>query len=522
MRAWRRALALVAIAQVTLSIHTPAARSQEPDGSDARAASAGGTFPAGPRDAASRSAWLSREIEAAIVAQPDLAGARVGVAVTDLRSGASLYSRAGDDRFNVASNAKLVTTAAALDMLGPGFRYRTSFVVERLEPHGVVPGNLYVRGQGDPSLGTHEVQAVVDQLWRQGIKRIRGGIVIDDSYFDGVNTPPHFDEQKKSNAYYRAPIGAVSFNFNRVNIYVRPDSTGVGPAVIMLEPDSSYIKITSSVLTVESGRTRIHVRAKRTSRHFELAFTGQIHMNAGMRRFRYRVADPVQYLGTTLHRMLRRRGIRIGRTRIRAGKIPTRTRTLTWQVSPRLAVLVRGLGKFSNNYVAEMLLKTIGAEQVALGARPATWEDGLSAVRGWLRDKADLPDGRYRYDNGSGLFDATEFSPKQIVSVLAAAHNDFRFGAEFVSSLSIAGTDGTLRRRMRGTPAQGRVRGKTGTLARVSALSGFAAANSLRPLAFSVLIGDMPKRRRWRAKAAARALQDRIAALIAIAADGDT
>jgi serine-type D-Ala-D-Ala carboxypeptidase/endopeptidase (penicillin-binding protein 4) len=193
--------------------------------------------------------------------------------------------------------------------------------------------------------------------------------------------------------------------------------------------------------------------------------------------------------------------------------------------SPPLAVLVRGMGKYSNNFVAEMVLKSVGAESrprppPAPGAAPAppppaTWADGQTAVRRWLVDQVGLPAGSFRYDNGSGLFDATSFSPRQIAAVLRAVYRDFRIGPDFVASLATAGADGTLRSRLVGGAADHRVRAKTGTLDRVVALSGYAAASGTRPLAFSIVINDLAVKRGGTAKADARALVDEVAALLA-------
>jgi D-alanyl-D-alanine carboxypeptidase/D-alanyl-D-alanine-endopeptidase (penicillin-binding protein 4) len=189
---------------------------------------------------------------------------------------------------------------------------------------------------------------------------------------------------------------------------------------------------------------------------------------------------------------MQREGITLGRKRIDTDRVPTRARPLVTHDSPSFAVLVRGLGKYSNNYVAEMVLKTIGAETKAGEAR-ATWEHGLSAVREYLESTVKLEPGSYRYENGSGLFDSNEFTPRQMVKVLSAAHRDYRYGPDFVASLSIAGVDGTLSKRMDEGPAARQVRAKTGTLATVSALAGYAAIDGRAPLAFAVFVNDFPK-----------------------------
>ena len=177
--------------------------------------------------------------------------------------------------------------------------------------------------------------------------------------------------------------------------------------------------------------------------------------------------------------------------------------------SQPLSVIVRSLGKYSNNYVAEMLLKTMGAELVARG-RPATWDDGLEVVRHFLNEELGFDPDSYRYDNGSGLFDASSFTPRHIVAVLASGHRDYQYGSELLSSLAVAGTDGTMRTRLSGEPGERIVRAKTGTLMEVSALSGYAAIDGRAPIAFSILMDGVPRRGRRDA----RDLQDEIAAAL--------
>jgi D-alanyl-D-alanine carboxypeptidase/D-alanyl-D-alanine-endopeptidase (penicillin-binding protein 4) len=227
------------------------------------------------------------------------------------------------------------------------------------------------------------------------------------------------------------------------------------------------------------------------------------------------VDDPQAYAGESFRAILKERGVRVRRP-ARRGRAPAAARLLGFVESEPMNVLVHALGKNSDNFVAEALLKTIAAEHRAGEAgggmapdAPATWKDGIAAVEHFLGEEIGLPAGSFRYGNGSGLFDATAISPAQIVAVLVAAHQSMRYGPDLMASLSIAGVDGTLRRRMAGTPAEQHVRAKTGTLATVIALSGYAAVDARRPVAFSIIINDLTAT--WAAREQARSLQDRIA-----------
>jgi D-alanyl-D-alanine carboxypeptidase/D-alanyl-D-alanine-endopeptidase (penicillin-binding protein 4) len=170
------------------------------------------------------------------------------------------------------------------------------------------------------------------------------------------------------------------------------------------------------------------------------------------------------------------------------------------------------MNKSSDNYFAESVLKTLGAETRATPA-PASWADGIAAVQAYLA-KLGLPPGTYRSDNGSGLFSATDVSPKQMVTLLRGAHKDYRIGPDLLASLPVGGMDGTLARRWPTSAARGRVRAKTGTLATVTTLAGYVGVDSARPLAFAILVNDIPTGQKGPARAMADDMLDAIVAYL--------
>lgn len=452
-------------------------------------------------------AGLAEAIERAITLRRGaLGGARIGIAAVDLTTGEYLFERDADEGFNTASNTKIVTTAAALALLGPEYRLRTEVLAEELDDAGTVTGDLYLRGRGNPGFGSDSMQELCRAVVDAGVKKIAGGIAIDASYFDGVDLPPHFDEQPDEHASFRAPIGATSLNFNMFTVTVQPAPRGTGAARVSIDPANDYIALTHTVSTVARGRTRLRIDSVEEKGTLKLVVSGQIRRDASPRRFRRRAPDPVAFAGTALRRALVAHGISVGKKRVVTATAPETARLIALHESPPLAVLVRGLGKYSNNYVAEMLLKVIGAEIVADGT-PASWSHATGAVERFLIDIVGLAPGSFRYGNGSGLFESNQFTPRQMTRVLAHAARDFRWGPDLLGSLSIAGADGTLSRRLEDGPAERRIRAKTGTLAQVSALSGFAAIDGRRPIAFSVLVNDIPL---WKT-GDARALQDAVA-----------
>jgi len=500
----------LAVVALFISFHTPAALGQKPS-RGVKAVGGVSPAPAAGADASARKAWLAKRIDALIKDSKRLRRARIGILVKDLKTGDVLYGKDANGSYNVASNVKIVTTAAALALLGPGYSYRTSFMTKKREAGGIID-ELYVRGRGDPSIGTAELLEMVERLRLRGVREIKGGITIDDTYFDDVVSPPHFAEKPKVQAAWRAPVSALSLNYNAVVVSIRAKKEDSGKPTIRVFPRNSYVRIVNKVDVVTSGRTNVRVDVKTRAKFMELKFSGRMRKNQPQ-RYKYRIASPRHYFGTALRRMLVKRGIKVGRRELRARKLRGRLKTLVLRKSPAMAELLRGLGKYSNNYVAEVALKTIGARKKE-GRGSATWNDGLRAVRGYLVKTVGLKASAFRYGNGSGLFNSNRFTPRQLVKVLTTAHGDFRYGPDLAASMATAGIDGTLRKRMRRTTATGRVRAKTGTLAKASALSGYAGKTSQHQLAFAIVINDM--HHGLRTKRDARLLQDHIAqALVA-------
>src|SRR5690606_21404379 len=267
---WQRAALAAAALASTCSIHTPAARSSQGEaaGAAGRAAAQGGGIDrraARPPDLDDRARFLARRIDEIVAARAaQLPGARIGIAIRDLDSGTMLYERDADGLYNAASNTTLGTASAALAALGPDFRYYTALYGGAVDSKGVLDGDVYIRGRGDPSLGTSELYQMARELRQNGIVKITGGVVVDAEYFDDRDLPPHFDEKPEDQAPYRAPIGATSLNFNAVTVSLRPSPTGRGPCIVKVEPPNDYVVVDSAVQTVSSGRTRIRMESKTT------------------------------------------------------------------------------------------------------------------------------------------------------------------------------------------------------------------------------------------------------------------
>lgn len=458
---------------------------------------------------AARRPWLVERLTAAVTSRPQLAGATIAVVVVDLTTGETLFAREGTRGMNLASNAKLLTAIAALGTLGPGFRWRTGVFAAPPDPAGRVEGDLHLRGRGDPLLSVAALENLATELAARGVRTIDGRLVLDLSYFDDQVEPPHFAEQPKERAAFRAPVASLGVARSAATVSVMPNPGGT--ASVTLEPDAGdYLRLTrTEVVSVTEGRTRLRLEIKPKRDHVAYEITGKIRVGEGTWDFRRRVDDPARFAGEVFKQALAARGITFTQRSIGTGPVPLTARLIAAHDSAPLGEVVRIMNKLSDNYVAESVLKTLGAETRTTPG-PATWEDGLAAVRTALA-ALGVAAGSYRQGNGSGLFAATEVSATQLVTLLAAAHADYRIGPDLLASLPVGGADGTLARRYLGQPARGRVRAKTGTLEKVVSLAGYVGVDSKSPLAFAVLVNDIPAG----GKGPARAMTDEMVGVLA-------
>ena len=439
----------------------------------------------------------------AILTTSALGGATVGVHVLDLATGATLYDRNAGLAQNPASNVKLVTTAAALALLGPEHRYVTRVYAERKRLSGhTIDGDLYLRGGGDPSLITADLYQLASDLRALGVTRVTGGLVLDTSLFDRDELPPGFD-QKQELVAYRAPGGALSVNFGTYVVLARPGAKEGEPALAGIDPPVPSIHLDNHATTAAGARTKLQVSVEPGDKGLAVKLGGTIGLEAEPPEYRYRSRAPAEHTAEVFKPVLQQRGVKLGKATVRIAPVPEDAQRLAIVRSQPLSVLVRSVNKLSNNYMAEHILKTLDP------ATPQTYAGGLARVYAWLKE-IELP-GAVHMTNGSGLYDTNRVSASQFTHLLARVHRDFRIGGDYLASLPIAGADGTLRSRLQETVAERFVRAKTGTLDQVSALSGYAGAVGKPPIAFSILMSGLDK---WRAPAA-RAAQDQIAALLA-------
>jgi D-alanyl-D-alanine carboxypeptidase/D-alanyl-D-alanine-endopeptidase (penicillin-binding protein 4) len=444
-----------------------------------------------PRAPGLRREQLAEKVRG-LVAAPALRSARVGVAVLDLVDGEWLFEHDATQLHAVASNNKLATTAAALELLGPGFEFRTTVAaVGRISADGTLRGDLLLVGRGDPSISGrfHKGKTtVVLEQWAEavaaaGIKAVRGGIIADDTYFDRQHTHPLWPKGQHA-AWYSAPVGALSFNDNCVLLSVVPGATRGSLARAFVEPKTSYVQLRSTCRTSRARLGGNRVLAHRRAGTNQILVSGEIRHKGAPFRTWITVDDPALYTATVFREVLEAKGIAVGG--------PPRLRTPTVHIHPsaRLELATTSsllkdalavANKNSQNFYAEQLLKTLGREKKGRG----TFAAGAEVVAAFLRDAGVR--GTFSYRDGSGLARTNRFSPRQLVTLLSYM-NGRRWGAIYLRSLAEPGQAGTLARRL--LPVKERLHAKTGYIKGVSALSGYVEAHGGRLLAFSILVND--------------------------------
>ena len=406
-------------------------------------------------------------------------GFRLSACVAEIESGEVLADASAHVPENPASNQKLLTMAVALDRLGPNFRFSTSL-------HGRAVAldtlsELVLRSNGDPELSTATLEQLVRSLTEQGVRRIEGDLLVDQSAFDNQWDPTGYEKHPEEWAGYRAPVSAVSLAGNTVTLHVL--GSDAGPARTWLSPPG-IASITGEVL---SGRTlpqnvRYSVRPRGTE--FDVLVGGSVPSGKGELTFVRRIENPELAPGRVLQALLAEHGISVSGV-VRPGGAEIQAERVV-QPSRSLAEIIHALGKRSDNFVAEMLLKAIAANDKT---GPGSTARGARALEEHLTRLGALDAGT-RLGNGSGLYDANRVSAYALTRTLLSAFNDPRIAPEFIAALSIGGLDGTLSQRFKTHRAERNVRAKTGTLADTIGLSGYLLTSRAR-LAFSLLLNGV-------------------------------
>jgi len=473
------------------------------------------SFPAAaqaPRKGAHRPATLHQRIEA-ILHRNEAQRGFWGIEVVELPGGRALYSRDAQRLFLPASNMKLFTTAAALEKLGPDFVFRTTVESESAPDAQGRVRNLYLVGRGDPNLGSRMLpyvyksprqeladkvfQELADQLKARGLREVTGTLVADDSYF--LWEPYSHNWAAEDLQWgYGAPVTALAFNDNALQLRVRPGAKVGDTAEVRLEPIPDYYGLNNRLETSAAGTPK-QVFVERAPDSMQLDVWGETPLDASEDGDTVAIAHPLELIGELFRRALEARGISAGGglrvqhvTRIEAAtsadpfpKLPPRV-VLAEHVSLPLREDVKVTNKESQNLHAEMLLRTMARELKDYGSLTV----GLEVLNDFATQVRVVP-GEVYFADGSGLSREALIAPHAFVKLLVYMARSPRFAA-FFDSLPVAGMDGTLAERFTGTRAAGKIHAKTGTVEHVNALSGYMDLPSGRRLAFSIIGNSHP------------------------------
>jgi D-alanyl-D-alanine carboxypeptidase/D-alanyl-D-alanine-endopeptidase (penicillin-binding protein 4) len=430
---------------------------------------------------------------------PEFRSAHWGLLVVDPGRGETLYARNADKLFMPASNQKLLTGSTALVQLGPDFRWPTVLLGRGPVRDGVLEGDLVVRGSGDPSISTHvrgdalaPLRALGDSLRARGVTRVRGRIVAAPSPF--TDSPLGYgwasDDLDES---YSAGVDALYFNEGFTEVVTYAGARPGDPVRAVTRPASTYPALIVRAQTVarpsaaDSLAPRPRITLAQDSSHTGVLVAGTIAAgDSSVQEITFR--DLSGAYVAALREALRASGVAIEEART---DTTARLDSLAAMTSPTLREILPFFEKPSQNQIGELLFKTLALTRTGVGTADSAQQVVSRQLLAW----GAAPDG-FSVRDGSGLSRHDFVTPRTIVHVLDAmrGQRDFRL---FYDALPIAGVDGTIRNRMKGTPAEGNVHAKTGTLDKVRSLSGYVTTADGRVLLFSALCNNylVPTRR---------------------------
>ncbi|HEX9725470.1 MAG TPA: D-alanyl-D-alanine carboxypeptidase/D-alanyl-D-alanine-endopeptidase [Vicinamibacteria bacterium] len=411
----------------------------------------------------------------------------IGVEVVSLVTGETIYSHNSSKKFIPASGMKLVTIAAALHYLGPNYRFETRLLVDGPVVDGVAKGSLYIQGSGDPALTNGDLQEITAALSRSGIRAIDGDLILDDSFFDDqLRGPASYDNILKKGL----PIqSALSYNFNIVEVTASPSEIA-GTRANLFDGGYGYFEVLNQVTTAGRGRPWLTVR--KSGGRDRVIVSGRVIAGDEELKGGFVAPDPPRYLASAFVGKLQEHGVSFHGD-VRKGVAGAGLNLLYVHRSAPLIQIVEHLGKNSNNFVAEQVLKALGAHR--WGA-PGSFESGSKALSEYLMGLGH-PKDSFRIDDGSGLSYENHLSASILVDVLEELYRMPELRTDFLCALAVGGVDGTLARRFRNEEYLGRVIAKTGSLAGISSLSGFAFSEARGPVVFSVVLNGVSSQ--WRA-----------------------
>ena len=428
-----------------------------------------------------------------LLKNPSLKNVSYGISVVSIKKNTPLFSYQDNDLFSIASNMKLLTTAAAIEYLGPDFEYRTS-----VDAHGVITasgelkGDIIIRGSGDPNLSgrfydgniTAVPESWANAIRSRGIRKVTGDIIANDRVFDRIYTNPNWPGNQLSE-WYCAPSCGLSFNDNCVDITLISDKKPGNVVMLIVDPNTSYFTIFNNCVSTSNKKEHAYLAYRKPGTN-QIFIKGKFWINASPEKTWVNVHNPALYLATVFKEILEKKGIIVqGCARVidetdsfnsDSEKIVETTSTM------RQTVLVTN--KHSQNFYAEQILKTLGSQIKGKGSSSA----GIEVLQEFM-GKLDFCTDEYQIEDGSGLSKGNKLSPRMITTLLTYM-SKHSYRNVLYDSLPVSGIDGGLRRRMITSRYKNKIHAKTGYIAKTSALSGYIDTLNGDTLVFSILMNN--------------------------------
>lgn len=418
------------------------------------------------------------------------------VTVRKASTGEVVYESNGDRKVTPASTLKLLTSAAALETLGEDYRFSTDLLTDGRIAEGVLMGNLYLRGQGDPTLMKKDLDQFAAHLSQLGIKKISGDLIGDDSWFDSIRLSPSIDKSDETH-YYAAQISGLTLSpnndFDAGTIIVNASPSKIGyKAKVSMSPETSIVSIVNNSKTVPKGYKNT-LSIKRQQGTNRIIITGNVPVGSIGKKEWVTVSNPTAYTLDVFKKALASKGITFtNSSKVVRRQVPQQATLLTRKQSMPLKQLMRPFMKLSNNTHAEILAKTMGKQVYGEG----TWNAGLLVMREYAQS-IGLDTNEWKFEDASGMSHNNKVSSAQLTELLFLIRNE-KWYASFVQGLPVSGMQdrligGTLKNRLTGNFVRGKVIAKTGALKNVNSLAGYAETKDGETLIFSVLTQNQKK-----------------------------
>jgi D-alanyl-D-alanine carboxypeptidase/D-alanyl-D-alanine-endopeptidase (penicillin-binding protein 4) len=399
--------------------------------------------------------------------------------------GSSTFFNA-DISVNPASTMKLVTTYAALELLGPNHQWKTEFFTDGQLKNGVLDGNLFLKGGGDPKLNMEKLWLLLRDLRANGVHQVSGDLVLDRSHFVQPQLPSFNDDGGDANKPFLVKPDSLLVNLKALRFIARTEG---GKVHLATEPPLANIRIDNRVKALPAakcpGWPDVRYNPVTELDGTTVIVSGKLAEGCSSQTYLSLLDHPSYAAGAIRAIWQELGGSIMGKDRL--ALVPEKARLLARAYSPDLTEIIRDINKYSNNTMARQLFLSIGAQ-----FRNAADQDDSTAaqrvIRSWLARKG-ITAPHLVMENGSGLSRAERVSAREMASLLQAAWKS-RYAAEFMASLPLVAIDGTMRKRLHRTPLVGEARIKTGTLNNVRAIAGFSRDSNGNSWAVVAILND--------------------------------